>query len=76
MSVRLLRLPAYFEPELSCEQIVDVLRIADLFTLGVNCFAAWQIDGALTPSNIDGSNSTASSSVFTIFYRALSLPSV
>ena len=36
----------------------------------------WQIDGALTPSNIDGSNSTASSSVFTIFCRALSLPSV
>ena len=48
MSVRLLRLPAYFEPELSCEQIVDVLRIADSFTLGVNCFAAmadrWSFD--------------------------------
>ena len=48
MSVRLLRLPAYFEPELSCEQIVDVLRIADSFTLGVNCFSdmadRWSFD--------------------------------
>ena len=40
MSVKLLRIPVYFEPELFCEQIVGVLRIADSFALGVNRFAA------------------------------------
>jgi hypothetical protein len=48
MPVRLLRFPAYFDPELSCEQIEGVLRIADSFTLGGNCFSGmadrWSFD--------------------------------
>jgi hypothetical protein len=44
--------------------------------LALTVSTTWQIDGALTPSNISCSNSIASSSVFTIFCRALSLPLV